>query len=453
LRSPARGVCGARFAGERCGWSLRHTAVRPSLTEALPWRFESSLRLIAGLLILASAELITLMQHVKWAGALCLALAGLAGERSHAAGSQVIGSFPEMSGGFEDELVTNAMPVVSGFQTGEQSVIWTVQNTDGTASLNGSGGRSGPHCVAFGTPTAKRLVSPTAASGAMTNTTNYIVQFYYRTSGSNSANGGQVGVCVDGTENVRYSDVAMDGTSGGWAKIAQTIIPVNRPPQYGIATFKFRTASRVDIDLDDFVVYAGTEPDTAPPSAPDGASIENSTTNPLTLAWGAAPGGVDGGGYMVVRNTNDPVCAPNVNGIYAVGNCVGSGPGSGSVAFLGTNTAFTDSDLVPGQTYFYRIYSADKAFNYSLPATASGATTTLSNSPSRMLPLRFSGNDVIVSFTGMAGRSYAVQSATAANGQWNNLATNSIALGTNTSQYTNQGVRSQPRFYRTRLTP
>ena len=70
-----------------------------------------------------------------------------------------------------------------------------------------------------------------------------------------------------------------------------------------------------------------------------------------------------------------------------------------------------------------------------------------------MLPLRLSGNDVIVTFSGMAGRSYALQSAATANGQWTDRVTNCIASGTNTTHYTNQGVRNQNHFYRTRLLP
>jgi hypothetical protein len=60
-----------------------------------------------------------------------------------------------------------------------------------------------------------------------------------------------------------------------------------------------------------------------------------------------------------------------VNGVYKTGNTVAAGQ---TVVFIGTATSFTDTSLSPGTQYFYRIYSVDKAFNYSGAATVSGMT-------------------------------------------------------------------------------
>jgi hypothetical protein len=89
------------------------------------------------------------------------------------------------------------------------------------------------------------------------------------------------------------------------------------------------------------------------------------------VSWTAASGGVDNGGYIVVRGTVDPTTAPNVNGIYNVGNTVVSGQ---TVVYIGTGTSFTDTGLTAGTQYFYRVYTFDKAYNYSAASTANGTT-------------------------------------------------------------------------------
>jgi len=119
--------------------------------------------------------------------------------------------------------------------------------------------------------------------------------------------------------------------------------------------------------IDDVAMYTGSVDTTAPnsPTLPS-ATVGNAQ---LTLSWTAASGDVDGGGYMVVRGTSDPTAAPNVNGIYATGNNVFTGQ---RVVYVGTSTTFTDSSLSNGTTYYYRIYTFDKAYNYSSAATISG---------------------------------------------------------------------------------
>jgi uncharacterized repeat protein (TIGR02543 family) len=74
---------------------------------------------------------------------------------------------------------------------------------------------------------------------------------------------------------------------------------------------------------------------------------------------------------MVVRSTVDPTTAPNVNGIYNVGNTLAVNQ---TVVYIGTNTSFTDTSLSSGTQYHYRVYTYDKAFNYSSAATGNGST-------------------------------------------------------------------------------
>jgi len=120
--------------------------------------------------------------------------------------------------------------------------------------------------------------------------------------------------------------------------------------------------------IDDVAVYDGTAVDNTPPDAPTSPSVAVSSSTSLTVSWTAPTTGVDGGGYLVVRGTSDPATAPNVNGVYAVGNTVASGQ---TVVYIGTGTSFTQSSLTTGTTYYYRLTSLD-----SSPGTQSLAATS-----------------------------------------------------------------------------
>jgi hypothetical protein len=76
---------------------------------------------------------------------------------------------------------------------------------------------------------------------------------------------------------------------------------------------------------------------------------------------------------MVVRSTADPSTTPNSNGIYAVGNFVA---GTEKVVYLGTNKSFTDLGLSASTQYYYRIYTVDKACNYSTTVVSVNGSTT-----------------------------------------------------------------------------
>jgi hypothetical protein len=76
---------------------------------------------------------------------------------------------------------------------------------------------------------------------------------------------------------------------------------------------------------------------------------------------------------MVVRGLADPTTAPNVNGVYQVGNTVAAGQ---TVVYLGTTPSFTDNGLTHNVKYYYRIYTVDKAFNYSSGLAYSDSTVS-----------------------------------------------------------------------------
>jgi Peptidase family C25 len=287
-----------------------------------------------------------------------------------AASSQIVGSYPQFTGGFEDEAV-GTPATQSSIATGIQTTTWTVQNTSGVATINGTGGRSGPQFITFSGTAARRLQSPTTASQTVVNSTAYTVQFYYKSTAIPANFGVQVN--TDGTGTGTTQPVTLVNTAGVWTKVTQSVTtPATALPNpaYGIMTLRWSGVSTNSADFDDVVLYAGAA-DTTAPNAPTSPTIGTPTTTSLPVSWTAPAGGVDGGGYVVVRGVADPTTAPNVNGVYKTGNTVAAGQ---TVVFIGAATSFTDTGLSPGTQYFYRIYAVDKAFNYSVAATVSGTT-------------------------------------------------------------------------------
>ena len=299
---------------------------------------------------------------------------------------QVIGSFPTMDGGFENQT-PGAVTLVSSVPTGTQRTDWTINtaaNVSGTGVFTGTGGRSGPKYVTYGSTgtTARRLQSPTATpTGAIVNATAYTVQYYYRTPGAVAATNGQRGISPDGTAQPgTYSATAMAATSGTWSliQVSQTSGSSAANPKYGIGIIRFNTVSTVDIDVDDFVIYAGAADNTAANSAGT-VTVNNPTLNSLDVSWVSASGGVDGGGYVVVRYATLPNADndPNQRGIYAVGNTTTNGTGSltGTIVYIGTGNSFTDGSLASNTSYYYKVYTVDKAFNYAAESEGNNTTT------------------------------------------------------------------------------
>ncbi|MFZ4707562.1 MAG: chitobiase/beta-hexosaminidase C-terminal domain-containing protein, partial [Bacteroidales bacterium] len=291
-------------------------------------------------------------------------------------GQQVIGSFPSMDGGFENQ---SSITVLSSIGNGVESLVWTVNNASGVATLNTTSGRSGPKYVTYSATASRRLQSPTAANQAIANTTAYTVQYYYKSTAT-PANG-QVGVSSSGTGSPgTYVSTSLTNTSSVWTKVQTSATSGNyaSTPRYGIGIIRFSGASTTSIDIDDFVLYAGAADNTTPDS-PGAVTVANATSNSLDVSWIATGTGVDGGGYVVIRYLSNPNADndPNQNGIYTIGNTTTNGTGSlvGTIRYVGTAISFTDTELQPNTQYWYKVYTVDKAFNYSTESSGNGTTS------------------------------------------------------------------------------
>ncbi|WP_396141553.1 YDG domain-containing protein, partial [Flavobacterium sp.] len=288
-------------------------------------------------------------------------------------GQQVIGSYPVMDGGFEGQtngalLITATSPAVN--------TTWTY-GTDGTSSIVATGGRSGSKYAAVNVTTTsfgRQLISPQHTSQL---TGSFVVQYYTR----NAVNMFSIPVGVGATG----SGYAGDGknTTSTWTKVTQAVTSVasSIATSYGAFRTKAAAAGTAGFDVDDFVVYLGAA-DSTPPTA---ATAAVTPVDGTTVSWTAASGGVDGGGYMVVRYATNPNIDqdPNQNGIYAKNLSITNGTNGvsnpGTVVYIGTGTSFSDD--VAGSSSgndYYKIYTVDKAFNYSAELIA---TAVVSSTP------------------------------------------------------------------------
>jgi hypothetical protein len=279
-------------------------------------------------------------------------------------GGQVIGSFADMDGGFD--LQNGTLAVVTGITSAQTA--WTVSAATGT--ISNTGGRSSPKYAVF-TQTGtshRRLQSPTVTT--MTASTQYVIQFYYQGDLDGGAYGDIRGAaCQVGTSAPVYGSYVTGANSGlVWTKYTAAVTTNSTVPTVGLGIVSVNNTAQFNID--DFVVYPGAAVDNTAPNRPDTVNVSGTKGEILSVTWPAASGGVDGGGYLLVRGTSDPATAPNVNGIYYRGNSIGAG----TVAYIGTATSLADTGLAPSTTYYYRVYTVDKAFNYSGAATGKGTT-------------------------------------------------------------------------------
>ena len=171
--------------------------------------------------------------------------------------------------------------------------------------------------------------------------------------------------------DVRFSSpVTSQGAvdSNGWQKVTLNCagkIPVANPAKMyvGFGGTSSSPLTTFTGYVDDLVVYQGALDIIAP------ASASTPVVSGLNVSW-TASADVDGGGYVVVRYATNPNADndPNQNGVYAVNNIITNGTASlsGTVVYVGTTTSFTDAvaGSVSGSDY-YKIYTVDKAFNFS----------------------------------------------------------------------------------------
>jgi len=283
-------------------------------------------------------------------------------------GQQVIGTYPSMGGGFENESGTLAL--ASSITTAQSN--WTTSIVS-TGVVSDTGGRSGPKYVTFTQTGAshRRLQSPTAS----VPTGQHIIQFYYQ----GDIDGGTYGdirgaVSAVGTSSPAYGAYVVGANVGNnWTKYSAVVTP-SGTPTFGIGLVSVNSTAQFRID--DLVVYAGSAVDVTAPGSPGTVTIANASTSSLDVSW-VASSSVDGGGYVVVRYLTDPgtVNDPIQNGIYAVGNTVATG---GTVRYIGAGTSFTDNVGMNESThYWYKVYTVDKAFNYSDESAGDGTTASL----------------------------------------------------------------------------
>jgi hypothetical protein len=303
---------------------------------------------------------------------------------------QVLGSFPYMDGGFEGQIATLSGATIPGaLSTSSWSVSSTNNSTTKLMINNPALARTGNKYVSHTTAAATvRLQSPytgTTLSAPAPNSP-YTVQYYYKTTTdqTNSLQGCIYNTTVAGN-NSKSLLTTSTYVSSVWTKATASMTsntdPISATTNFAGVRYLLTTTSNVLID--DFVVYAGPVDNTLPDASTTG-TVANITASALTIGWTAPATGVDGGGYMVIRYETNPNLdnVPNPNGIYSVGNTISNGTGAllGTVVYIGTGTTFNDSLLSSGVTYYYKIFTVDKAFNYSVenlvPATTLSAPTT-----------------------------------------------------------------------------
>lgn len=288
--------------------------------------------------------------------------------------TQAIGSFTYMNGGFEGQAA-------GAMGTALSTTAWSRQSQSGSSSnIATTSPRSGANyaSVTSAATVSRNLQSPqsaTAAAGPAAST-SYVVQFFVKNAATVASFQG--GVTTNGTSNPVYSTAATLAVNAAWAK--QTYVLTTTGTAVSSAGIGIAgRAGAGTFDVDDFVIYAGAAADVTAPNSAGTVTVNNATTSSLDVSWGAASGGVDGGGYVVVRYASAPNADndPNQNGIYGVGNTTTNGTGAltGTVRYVGTGTSFTDSGLTLGAQYWYKVYTVDKAFNYAVESEGNGITT------------------------------------------------------------------------------
>ena len=299
---------------------------------------------------------------------LCLILVSTFASWGQTVQKQSIGSFLYVNGGFEGYATGNL-----GVSTSGSSTAWTIQTTVTTlpsivtSTANGSA-RTGSNFVAAANSTTNAnrvLQSPTTTGTAPAAATAYTIQYYYRKS---TVAAFAVGV---GTGGGFTSSAGMTTNDATWLRKTVSHTPSAISGNFLVLG---RLNTTYTAEIDDVVIYAGTE-DANAPTVGSNAIVSAITSSQQTITW-TAGSDPEGGtvGYMVVRSTiADPASTPNQGGIYSVGNTVASGE---QVVYMGNATSYTDLGLATGTTYYYRIYTVDKAFNYSATALSFSSSTT-----------------------------------------------------------------------------
>lgn len=284
----------------------------------------------------------------------------------------------DIDGGFERQTDGSYTTVSSHTSTTqwEVSAAWSIAST---------GGRTGSKFMHYNQASTsnKYIFSPVCSTTPLAAGSPYVVQFWYRVPSTLSATTtlsawATIAGSVGGTNSSGSSTTASLSaatTPGTWYFYSGTLTTPTGTPTSTYAGLKTNNPQVPFFDIDDFVVYAGSVADATAPDAPTSPSaVGNANNNTINVGWAAPSTGVDDGGYIVVRSTSATPPVPNANGVYIVGNNMGSGY---NVVYLGLNTSFSDTDPTLSATtrYYYYIFTADKAYNYS--ATAASANVKI----------------------------------------------------------------------------
>ncbi len=290
-------------------------------------------------------------------------------------------SFLGLDGGFEGAAtIDNA-----GSSAGPTASKWTRAGTVSTIAAEIATVRSGSKSMKISSTstTLARIWSPTYTIAS--SSAKWFVQYYRRSASITNTQTQQFGNIRGGAEqsNGTYTTVTAANT---WEKVSYAPTTTTAATTVaGVILNKSNNATGGDVFIDDFTIYSDVAVDNTAPNSPASIAIANPTATTLDVSWGAAPGGVDGGGYLVVRYAANPAAAddPNINGIYASGNTV-PGSISGTVVYQGTGLSFTDIGLTAATTYYYKVYTYDKAYNYSAETQGSAPTATTCIAPDRI---------------------------------------------------------------------
>ena len=300
---------------------------------------------------------------------------------------QATGQFILMDGGLEGQIAAN-LTLAKSYTAPLKT--WGRYSTKKTATyyaVSNVGARTGNNFIVINdtsNSSSSSIISPALQPGAIVGNASYIVQLYYRAHDlTNLPNTGmEVGVSNATKTAAKFTKLDSNAVVNNavWLKSITPVVAANgATPDSGFFIFKVLAGTALSptsssaIDLDDIVIYTGTAADTIAPPNAGNVAVGGATGTTLNVNWGAAST-VDSGGYMVVRYSSDPTGQPdpNPNGIYAIGNALGTGV----VAYTGVDTLFTDKLLQNNTTYYYRVYTVDKAFNYASSSIGAGTTNT-----------------------------------------------------------------------------
>ena len=256
-----------------------------------------------------------------------------------------------------------------------QASTYTKENATTTIAEETTHVRSGGKAlrVRNASTTGRRVRSPLSTFSS--KTTGITIQYYRLITNITHAASNQVGIVRSSGESLQGT-YARPTSANTWEKHTYSPASATFTSLAGVWLMRGPGDGTGDnVYIDDVAMYDGSV-DTTAPNSPGSLTVNGATASSLDLSWGAASGGVDSGGYLAVRYTSNPASGddPNANGIYASNNVI-PGTVSGTVVYQGTGTSFTDSGLSSGQTYYYKVYTYDKAYNYSAEVTGNGTTT------------------------------------------------------------------------------